>query len=315
MRPFLAVRGLLRGRGKVKDCGYAMSEQARGGVVKQGSNKANEFPVMGDEPLRGVFSTLADMKIGFGGTKRTVQQNVMFYVVRRDDGSYDARVLNDNFVPTGEPAVITYEELLLDYIPEPGVYHEKVYPAMRELAGHIARGEKHRERGETWSAEFEFQSALAIDEQNVRATFGLGLTYLAREDSDKAREVFTRLIDLPGAFDPRHKHMFNEFGIRLRKNRMFCEALLFYARAVPLAPGDDHLLYNIARTFFDRGDYDRADLFLCRALVLNPRFEEGARLRGAIAASRGGAVASPAAMPQHDAEELHAILVEAAAAC
>ncbi len=278
--------------------GYHHAVVNRGVAVNVDTEMVKDFPVMGEKPMRGVFSTTADMKIGFGGTRRTVQQNVMIYVVRRDDGRYDAQALNDSHVPTGESTILTYEDLVLDYIPEPAIYHEKVYPAMRELAGHIARGERHRERGETWSAEFEFQNALAIDEQNVRATFGLGLTYLAREDLDKAREVFQRLIALPGAFDPRHKHMFNDFGIKLRKSRMFGEALRFYARAAQLAPRDDHLLYNIARTLFESGDYERANGFLCRALTLNPRLEEGQQLRAVIAVRKGREVGHPTDMPQ-----------------
>lgn len=39
---------------------------------------------------------------------------------------------------------------------------------MRTLAKHIARGERHREMGEGYSAEFEFKNAFAIDEANVR---------------------------------------------------------------------------------------------------------------------------------------------------
>lgn len=278
--------------------GYHHAVANREFIVNADTEIVNDFPVMGEKPRRGVFSTTADMKIGFGGTRRTVQQNVMVYVVRRDDGRYDSQVLNDNHVPTGEVTILSYEDLVLDYIPEPAIYHEKVYPAMRELAGHIARGERHRERGETWSAEFEFQNALAIDEQNVRATFGLGLTYLAREDLDKAREVFQRLIALPGAFDPRHKHMFNDFGIKLRKSHMYGEALRFYARAAQLAPKDDHLLYNIARTLFESGDYEKANGFLCRALTLNPRLEEGQQLRAVIAVRKGRDVGHPMDMPQ-----------------
>lgn len=278
--------------------GYHHAVANRGFAVNVDTEMVKDFPVLGEKPRRGVFSTTADMKIGFGGTRRTVQQNVMIYVNQREDGRYDAQVLNDNHVPSGEITIVTYEDLVLDYIPEPAIYHEKVYPAMRELAGHIARGERHRERGETWSAEFEFQNALAIDEQNVRATFGLGLTYLAREDLDKAREVFQRLIALPGAFDPRHKHMFNDFGIKLRKSRMFGEALRFYARAAQLAPRDDHLLYNIARTLFESGDYEKANGFLCRALALNPRLEEGQQLRAVIAVRKGHDVGHPMDMPQ-----------------
>lgn len=88
---------------------------------------------------------------------------------------------------------------------------------MRELQKTIARGERHRKNKEYYSAEYEFKNALKIDEENIRATFGIGLTYLDRGELDKAKMVFKRIYNLNGAFEREHKHLFNEFGIKLRK--------------------------------------------------------------------------------------------------
>lgn len=241
---------------------------------------------------RGVFSTTSDAKIGFGATRKTIQKQVMVYAEEQADGSFTIQALNDNHVPSGETVTIEREALLTEYLPEPQLWHEKVWPAMRTLAKHIARGERHREMGEGYSAEFEFKNALAIDEANVRATFGLGLTYLDRNDLTKAREVFNRLISLPGAFGREHKHMFNEFGIKLRRCGMLDEALRFYAIAFKISNNDDHLLYNIARTLFDKGDYARCLSYLEHTLKLNPKLEEAQQLLRAaaqkIAQSVGG---------------------------
>lgn len=44
-----------------------------------------EFELM--YPVRGVFSTDREMKIGFGATRRTVMQNVLVYVEQEPDGA------------------------------------------------------------------------------------------------------------------------------------------------------------------------------------------------------------------------------------
>lgn len=83
--------------------------------------------------------------------------------------------------------------------------------------------------------------------------------------------MFNRLISLPGAFGRDHKHMFNEFGIKLRRSGLLDEALRFYAIAFKISNNDDHLLYNIARTLFDKGDYTRCLSYLEHTLKLNPK--------------------------------------------
>ena len=82
---------------------------------------------------------------------------------------------------------------------------------------------------------------------NVRANFGIGLTYLERGESDKAENIFARLIKLDGAYEEEHKHLFNEFGISLRKNKMFSQSLEYYLRALDLTKKDENLYINIAR--------------------------------------------------------------------
>ncbi|GFM35852.1 tetratricopeptide repeat protein [Desulfovibrio psychrotolerans] len=296
-------------------------------------------------PVRGVFSTDKEMKIGFGATRRTVMQNVLVYVEQEPDGAPEplpvteeaesgpaetggsgnepgsselsdlpelpdlpdlpdlpnfmdmpgpkdasaeqgrkktirlwGQTINDQDVPSGERFRISMEELLNAYLPDPAAYQLRVLPAMRRLNGNIARGERHRQNGELYSAEFEFQNALQVDETNVRATFGLGLVYLDRREAEKAGRVFERLVELEAAFQAPHKHMFNEFGIKLRKNGMYTQALRFYARAVQLASHDDHLMYNIARSLHESGDSEAAVKYMHKALDLNPKLEAAQKL-------------------------------------
>ena len=169
------------------------------------------------------------------------------YVEEQPDGTYSVRYLNDAHVPVGKPWTITRDELLKDFTPEPELYANQVFPAVRELNKTISRAERMREKGQNYTAEYEFKKALRIDETNIRATFGFGLTYLDRGEAEKADLVFRRLVTLEAAFDREHKHLFNEFGIKLRKSGLADQALKYYARAVEFSEDDENLHYNRAR--------------------------------------------------------------------
>ncbi len=227
-----------------------------------------------DGRIRGVFSTQSKARVGFGHTSKKTEQTVYMYVEETEEGAFGVQPLNSSYIPSGAMQYITREMLLKQYLPEPGVYLERVQPAMRELERTIDRAEDHYEKEELFSAEYEFKNALRIDEENIRATFGLGLTYLERNERDKGDLVFRRLARLKGAFEEKHKHLFNEFGMKLRKNRMYPQALKHYARAYKLSKDDPHLLYNMARVLYDKGRIQACRRFLNKALDLDPDFEE-----------------------------------------
>ncbi len=237
-------------------------------------NKSN---IGGDrkEKIKGVFSTQTLMKIGTGTTQRKTVQKSYWMATELDNGMVEIQPLNRNYVPSGPKKVITLEELLEKYTPEPEFYTYTVYPKIRELNKTVARADRYRMRGETYSAEFEYKNALKIDEENIRANFGLGLTYLDRGDTERANDIFERLVKLDAAFEKEHKHLFNEFGIKLRKNKMYKQCLDYYMRALELAQDDEHLYYNIARCYFEMKDFAKCKEYLEKALELNPDFEEG----------------------------------------
>lgn len=239
------------------------------------------------DAIKGVFSTQTKGIIGFGSTKRKVKQHIYAFVEEEADGSLCVRELNKHFVPVGKSRWITKDVLLKDFLPEPDVYLNKVLPAMRQVEESVEKADDHRANGELISAEFEYKNALRLDEEHIRGTFGLGLTYLARGETDNADIVFRRVVTLDGAFDEEHKHLFNEFGIRLRKNGMHAQALKFYNRAAKLLKREDeHLLYNIARTFFEKGQGRQAKRLLEKALANNPAFEQAREFLAVL--ERGG---------------------------
>ena len=234
------------------------------------------------ERFRGAFSSQIDSVVGFGATKRKIKQSISVYAEEQGDGTFIVRVLNKHYVPSGKGRLVTREELLSEFLPEPDLYLNKVAPMLREVGQTVDLADEHRAQGALMSAEFEYKNALRVDEEHIRATFGLGLTYLDRRELDSAHLVFRRILTLDAAFGPEHKHLFNEFGIKMRKHGMYAQALRYYFRAFRLSRDDEHLLYNIARTYYERDKTRLAAKFLDMALVRNPQFKEGLALARAI---------------------------------
>lgn len=225
--------------------------------------------------IKGVFSTKTVSKVGTGTTQRKTVKKNYFMVTEQDDGKVEVQVLNSNYVPSGKRRLVPKEELLQKFSPEPEFYTYTVYPKMRELQKTVARADRHRQQGETFSAEYEYSNALKVDEENIRANFGIGLTYLDRGEQEKANDIFERLIKLEAAFENEHKHLFNDFGISLRKNGMFDQCLEYYQRALELCNDDEHLYLNMARVYWEKGHKDRTVEYVKKALQVNPGFEIG----------------------------------------
>jgi tetratricopeptide (TPR) repeat protein len=231
-----------------------------------------------DERINGIFSQKKTVKIGTGTTARKTEQISYYYVAEQDNAELVVQPLTADGKPFGPKGTITREELLSTYMPEPQMSlakpEQELTPKEQEVQRAVARGDKFRKRGETFTAEFEYGKALQLDERNVRANFGIGLCYIDRGEREKAHEVFERLVHLDAAFEHEHKHLFNEFGIALRKSGMHAESIGYYQRALELSPEDENLHYNTARAAFDKGDPKLAAQHLGACLRLNPTHEE-----------------------------------------
>ncbi len=249
------------------------------------------------DKINGVFSTQIISKVGTGTTVRKTVKKTYWMVDETDTGEIDIQPLNVNYVPSGPKRRVSKDEFLEKFSPEPEFYVNTVYPKMREMNMAVVEGEKHREKGEMFSAELEFNHALTIDEENVRANFGLGLTYLERGDDSKANDIFQRLVKLEAAFETEHKHLFNEFGINLRKNKMFDQSVEYYQRALGLSQVDENLHYNIARAWFEKQNYAKVKEHLDEAMRINPAFEEGKKFLDYLAKKNlvPGGTGAPAA--------------------
>lgn len=222
------------------------------------------------EHIRGVFSTQDVKKVGTGTTTRKTVQKSFWFVEQRPDGKIDCQPVNANYVPSGPKRTITMEELINKFAPEPEFYVNSVYPKMQEQQRTLDAADAHREKGETFAAEYAYDVALRVDEDNVRANFGIGLTYLQRGEKDKAENIFERLVKLEAAFEDEHKHLFNDFGINLRKSKMLAQAVVYYQRALELSQKDENLHINMARALLESNDLPGCASHVLQALALAP---------------------------------------------
>ncbi|MDR2743878.1 MAG: hypothetical protein LBB66_01570 [Desulfovibrio sp.] len=226
----------------------------------------------GKTAVHGVFSTQEVRKVGTGTTTRKTVQKTYWFVEQRGD-VVECQPLNTNYVPSGPRRKITVEELISKFSPEPEFYMNSVFPKMQELEQTVNNADAHRQNGDTFAAEYEYSRALKVDIDNVRANFGIGLTYLERGDTDKAQNIFERLVKLDNAFESEHKHLFNEFGISLRKNKMLAQSLEYYGRALTLSQRDENLHMNMARVFLETKDIAGCLDHLFKALDIAPGHE------------------------------------------
>lgn len=228
--------------------------------------------------LKCAFSDKRTVKVGTGSTTKRHEQNVYWYVEQIAPELFGVWMLNKNGVPTGSRKEMSKDKLLSTYYPELQYYNEHVAPKVMEMTGAVERGDRRREISDFSAAEAEYDIALKLDVENVRAVFGLGLSYLSRGEIKKAHHTFQDLIALEAAFAPEHKHLFNEMGIQLRKNKMFNESVAFYMRALKLGKEDAHLFYNLSRVYYEADDWSGCLNYLKRCLYLDQNLNEALNL-------------------------------------
>ena len=233
--------------------------------------------------MEGIYSETKIQKIGTMSTAR--EQKVVDYYrcLQIDEKTMSVQILDmyGELLPLKQK--VPLDEFLKRFTYEPDKFKVKKTPGEFMAEKHVATAEKHMERKEFNSAEYEFGKAIKIDQENVRANFGLGKVYLETGDAEKAAEIFGRLARQDNIMAPENKHFFNDLGRELRSLKLYDQAIDFYDKArMMMGSDDENLLFNIARAAFEKGDKIKAAECLGRALDLNPELEPALVLRAAL---------------------------------
>lgn len=255
------------------------------------TDQGRQTPQASDVPaacrILGVYVMSKEAQTGHGATARSYAQKTHWFVRRQSDDAYSVQPLNANAIPSGPTTIITKGELARNYRPEPGYYEKRCLPFIASLKKKIALAEEHLAEDDLDGAEKEFCKALLLDEKHPKANIELGKIHLQKGDGKKLAAALRRIFDIDALFQEEERHLFNEFGIHLRKAGCFAEAATFYGKALERNETDEHLHFNIARTLADAGDTAKATDHLQRALELRPDFPEARRFLDHLSGGNG----------------------------
>lgn len=218
--------------------------------------------------LYGIFSQEVEVTLGSGMTRRKSLSKTYWFVKEVSGNRVELRSLDIDFNLQGQLVEADKGEVLSTYLPEPQATY-------KYLSRPLMEGDGYREGGNHAGAVREYEKVRRIDEANIRANFGLGISLLALGHTDKALYVFKNILEMDEAFADEHKHLFNELGISLRRRGLFDQTLQYYFKAQEMTSMDENLQFNIARAYFEKGDMEKTVWHLLKALDINSYFEEG----------------------------------------
>jgi tetratricopeptide (TPR) repeat protein len=220
-----------------------------------------------------IYLKQEEMKLGVGSTARVTTTEDYYEVVEVDENHVEIQLLDFVDKPLGKPSVIPKEKLK-EYIFCPDYFKDKKSAKDLIAEKHVQMGDRHFEKKEFLSADYEYGKALSVKDDHLKANIGKGKTLFAMGKKEEARKVFSKMSRLESLFEKENKHIFNEFGIELRKKGMFEEATVNYLKALSVDSGDEILYYNLGRVYYEQGDREKAMEQLKQALKIKVDFEE-----------------------------------------
>jgi tetratricopeptide (TPR) repeat protein len=72
---------------------------------------------------------------------------------------------------------------------------------------------------------------------------------------------------------------YNDTGISYRAAGDIDKAIIEYKKAISISPDDEHLYYNVARAYLEKGKKEDAEECIGLAVKINPEFREGLKLQ------------------------------------
>jgi len=249
---------------------------------------------------KGVYSTLESEH----GSQVAEEQEKRYWLVWfTDNDTVMIQALSSQRTIAGKQYRLRVEDFIHRFVKEPDYLLQPQVLAHAHLVEHEARSlpdepyvfvlkDKHgsdvtpelisssqalniaREEAEAFAREQKTPENVA---KNLKASFEEALTALENGDRRNALKVLTKLADTKEGVIPEHKHVFASFGSDLRKQKLPAAALQHQLRVVELSPDDDHALFNVARVYYDMGDYANTIRYLNRAIALNENLKPAQR--------------------------------------
>ncbi len=235
-----------------------------------------------DNQARLIYVRRSKLKLGVHETARTADSETYYEAQPMADGRVKLNLLDMNDQPTGLIEVVDMDELEAEYEFVPDFFATRKTPQQKAIEKQLAQGREHLDKKEFHSAEYEFDQVIRVDKRNLDAHLGKGEALIGLGDAESAREIFDKVAEFDELYEEKNKHIFNRFAITMREKGFYDQAETAYLRALAMDPKDENLYYNMARTYFDKGDLPQAAARLKQALQLNPDHAEARALLATI---------------------------------
>jgi len=127
-----------------------------------------------------------------------------------------------------------------------------------------------------------FEEVLKRDPNDVKAEDNLGLSLEAKNQVQPAISAYRKAIELDKAASSHSEQPYLNLGSLLARSSRFDEAIPLLQRAAEIAPAEFKVRYELARAYFDSGQFELARAQAEEAVKLNPRDSSGHYLLGRV---------------------------------
>ncbi len=125
------------------------------------------------------------------------------------------------------------------------------------------------ERGYFEQAQAYFQQAVKDDPKSAEAVYGLGSTYLQRQDTNRARECFERVLQVHASYPGTMPNAWNNLGILAARENNIDVAIQDFQHALEIDPEHTIALQNLGSAYRQQKLWPEAERVLKHALALN----------------------------------------------
>ena len=153
-------------------------------------------------------------------------------------------------------------------------FEEKAKIMAARKAAALVKGQEHLDNENAAGARTVFGTVSKQFPEDGKLRGDIGEKFLNAGYYQDAAEYYLEAVDI----EPGNLHNYNRLAIALRKQGMFEMAEENYMRALPLAPEDPNLLFNIGRLYIEWEKWRKAVEFGQKALQMHPDFTEAQKL-------------------------------------
>lgn len=138
----------------------------------------------------------------------------------------------------------------------------------------VEKGHCHKKENNFEMALQTYYKAFKIDPHCVPALFGAAEVCLEEEKSSLAFTIISKLIEMDALYSEEYKDIFKSLAINLDKHELRDQLITLYKRAIEMDPENKVLYFKIAKTFLRAKNFAEAEVWLKKALKIDPSYKE-----------------------------------------